>query len=518
MRNPLEANQLFLAAGAADADFYRTHLGACHDIQIQILQNILGTNAQTAYGQKHKFHRIKSVQQYQDFVPVLTSWEELKGDIQKMELGAPNILFQGLSLFFEETSGSMGRPKVIPYCRQLLAGFQRALNAWLHDLNIQDPEIFSGAAYWSLSPPIKRTRKSPAGIPVGAPGDAAYFSDIQQSLLREIVVIPERATKDATTFYIETWAALLMCPKLTFISVWSPVFLIRLHQFLMHHHAAIAQRIASFQHAVKKLQSARACQFSWALLFPDLRLISCWNQGQASVWMPQLQAIAGTVPIQGKGLLATEGVTTIPYGNGHHLLAYTAHFYEFRDPATGVCSCSNDLTIGVTYEIILTTQGGLYRYATGDLVICVGYVEQTPDLKFLGRGKEISDMVGEKLSALPLPQFFKTIQSQQGITATAMYLCSHVTPRPGYRLLISGVDENDAQILTKALESCLFQNPYYEQAVQLGQLTPLGYLCIPDDFSLRLFRHYQNQKRIRDGDIKLPLLYTQDFLKPLLDS
>jgi hypothetical protein len=520
MKQPAKANKLFLDAGAKDAQDFARHLTKSARYQEKLLLEIMQVNAKTQIGQRLDFATIQSIDQFKKQVPITENWAALQADIMQIEAGQSDVLFSGQPLFFEETSGSFGQAKAIPYNAPLLAGFQRAFNSWLHNLNKQQPKIFQGASYWSLSPPIKAKRTTTSGIPVGAPSDASYFSVKQQQLLADILVAPDIQTNqlNARVFYISTWAALLRAPSITFFSIWSPVFLLQLHSFLIENFEAVLDAVADSKPASDKLRSARAANFSWAVLFPELQLVSCWDQGQAAVWLPQLREVIGTIPIQGKGLLSTEGVTTIPYGHNQHLLAFTSHFFEFRDWSTKEVMCADKLKIDGLYEVILTTQGGLYRYATGDVVVCTSYVGQTPGLRFLGRGQETSDLVGEKLSALSLPAFFKAILETHQIDAAALYLCSNTKPKAGYCLVASGVSEQEAETLTTALEALLCQNPYYEQALKLGQLAPLTYRVTDIDFTQRLFRLYQKYKQIADGDIKLPLLYTETFLKPIFEN
>jgi hypothetical protein len=50
------------------------------------------------------------------------------------------------------------------------------------------------------------------------------------------------------------------------------------------------------------------------------------------------------------------------------------------------------------YYILLTTSGGLYRYDIHDVVRCVGFRGEAPLLEFRNKGKNFSNLTGEKLS------------------------------------------------------------------------------------------------------------------------
>ena len=47
--------------------------------------------------------------------------------------------------------------------------------------------------------------------------------------------------------------------------------------------------------------------------------------------------------------------------------------------------------------MVVTTGGGLYRYPLRDVVEVVGFVNECPLLRFVGRARRVSDLVGEKL-------------------------------------------------------------------------------------------------------------------------
>lgn len=96
-----------------------------------------------------------------------------------------------------------------------------------------------------------------------------------------------------------------------------------------------------------------------------------------------------------KGLLLTEGIVTIPNGQGQNNLAVDWTL-EFIDDHQRVF-LAQDIVAENEYEVILAA-GGLYRYRTGDRVRCEGFTKKGPVLTFQGRESLTSDLVGEKLT------------------------------------------------------------------------------------------------------------------------
>ena len=71
-------------------------------------------------------------------------------------------------------------------------------------------------------------------------------------------------------------------------------------------------------------------------------------------------------------------------------------FFEFLDES-GFIYQLHELKQGKIYEMIISQKGGLYRYRIGDRVRFTHLYLNTPCLEFMGRHKEVSDLVGEKL-------------------------------------------------------------------------------------------------------------------------
>src|SRR2546429_9039855 len=95
-----------------------------------------------------------------------------------------------------------------------------------------------------------------------------------------------------------------------------------------------------------------------AALWPHLRLISCWTTAESARIVPEIKQRFPGVAIQGKGLLATEGVVSIPIETYEGCVAaLTSHFLEFIDES-GKCWLISQLEEGAAYSVLLTTGGG----------------------------------------------------------------------------------------------------------------------------------------------------------------
>ena len=217
-------------------------------------------------------------------------------------------------------------------------------------------------------------------------------------------------------------------------------------------------------------------------LWPRLALLSMWTDAQAAHAVPAACRRFTGVEVQGKGLLATEGVVTVPLlAAPAPVLAVRSHFYEFLDPEHPDARprLAHELEQGRTYSVLLSTSGGLLRYQLGDLVRVDGFVHATPALRFLGRADAVCDLVGEKLSATRVSTVLDaTLPALFGGTRPAFAMLAPEWPQapepPAYRLFLETAAP-DARLAeaAAAVERALLEGHHYRYARELGQLGPV---------------------------------------------
>jgi hypothetical protein len=375
----------------------------------------LASAAREAYLFRTNLHRAAEIQQamignvaaFRDRHPIAT-WDERTTGF------SPSLKVER----WLRTSGSSGPAKDIPYTRALRKEFDRGIAPWIVNLFSTDPRAFAGEAYWSISP--------------DAESDEEVLGPVQRRLVRAVQAVPSTVRLTNENFREETLRHLTRCRTLSLISVWHPSFL-------------------------DLLAGDLDTEATW----PHLRVISCWADANAAAPAAALAKKFPHAKIQPKGLLSTEGFVTIPY-DGENVLAYRSHFYEFRDG--GDVRLAHELDIGRRYEVVITTGGGLTRYATEDIVEVKGYRGQAPILEFIGRASHISDHFGEKLN-----EIFVRERLQRALRdvphAFAMLACDG----NAYVLYL----ESEAPIDVAALDASLRESHHYDLARRLGQLTPL---------------------------------------------
>ncbi len=494
--------------------------------QARVLKQILHNNRHTEFGRRYRFDAVQSVEQYQATVP-LQRYEDQALDIDRMANGEQAILCADPVIAFERTGGSSGGPKLVPYTAAALNAFRRALYPWLYDLLRHRPGIMQGAAYWSISPALRRPAATAAGIRIGLANDAEYFGTRLATDIGKTLAVPPLvgAVQDYAGWQYLTLRYLLAAEDLALISVWSPTFLLDLIDALHQHHERLAEDIAAgtvridldadernaiprlpLQAAPKRaaelLAACRGSTVDTGRLWTKLDTLSCWLDASAARYRAQLDTLFPGVFIQGKGLLATEGVVSIPVAKARaSVLAIDSGFYEFIDTADRT-HLAHELKEGEVYRVIMSNHSGLYRYELGDQVRVVGLLAETPLLEFVGRSGNVSDLCGEKLSEA-------FVQGQLQDTEGFAMLFPCVAHRSGYRLVLdeSQYGEAQARRMAARLDQRLRRNPQYAYARQIAQLAPVTAVRVAAPWER--YVRYECERQRRLGDIK-PSVLNQD--------
>lgn len=501
-------------------------------IQQQVLQTILAENSQSQIGQQYDFASITNYSEYVKRVPI-HKYIDLADPIHRISLGEKRVLYEEETIAFELTGGSTQGSKLIPYNASGLLAFQKAILPWIGDLLISKPEIKLGRTYWAISPVTRQQDYTPCGVPIGMVSDAAYFgTDLEGDILNVLAVPPQIAMiGNMEEWRYLTALSLLAAADLSFISVWSPTFLLAIINEIKLNYQQLIRDIATGinsdflslppqpERAVYLHNLISKTMFDSRQIWPQLALISCWTDAVAKAFIPQLQSLFPHVEIQGKGLLATEGVVTLPLlGCEAPVLASESGFFEFVESEQAThpqnikpnIKLAHELESGKTYRVIITTPSGLYRYDLGDRVLVKGWFLKTPLLEFIGRTGVTSDLCGEKLTEdFAFNQVFNYLHQNHlhQNNAFAMLAPSFI-PKPHYILFVDGEkwDKTTVESIATGLDLALQTNPQYEYARKLGQLDHLVIKRVKNP--METYTKYALSRGQRLGDIKPPVLNT----------
>lgn len=502
---------------ALERDRFETSACELERTQSELLLDILTRNAKTTYGRNYAFEEIKSTSDYQEKVPVV-DYDDLEHDIDAQSRGE-NTLCSDSVVFYEKTGGSTSGQKKLPYTPSALQALQRAVDPWLFDLAQNRPAATLGRSYWSISPVGRTSDNTPDGTPVGAPSDLAFLTPTIQQAFANLMSVPAQVSQlqDISEWRYHTLFGLIADENLSLISLWNPSFLTLLIDGLpdlterLYHDltcgdsdstldvdfsAAIKNRCDTRSMLLRTQSALSNGVIDTSKLWPNLDTISCWTHGSASHTLLALQHQFPNTYIQPKGLLSTEAVVSIPLeGCIAPVLAVNSAFFEFKDHS-GAIRFAHQLEIDKTYEVIVTTFGGLYRYALGDMVTVKGFYRELPCLEFIGRHGVLSDLCGEKIN----DAFVATCL--QIVPGFSLLVANPPESPPGYRLLVDAdqIDGSSVTSLCEDVEASLQRNPQYAYARHLEQLEPLTVIRI-----LSPEKHYQSFRASQGqliGDIK----------------
>jgi len=426
------------------------------------LGKIIANNKHTVYGKRYSFGEIRSVSDYQKNVP-LSVYEDYITYIDRIKNKEANVLTSEPVLLLEPTSGSTTAKKLIPYTRGLQREFSAALYTWLWDLNKNFPRLKYGQFYFSITPQGNTTQSqntatepqttaTPSQTPEGFNRDDEYIGGFLGRFVAKKFCVPDsvKTIQDMDVFWETTIDHIRRAKKLRLVSVWNPTFL-----------------LIMLEKAKKRGKE----------LFPHLELISCWTDGNSAPYAALLRKEFPDVYIQPKGLLATEGIMTIPVeGVGKRLTK--SHFFEFIDK-NGDVRLKDNLDKGDEYEIVLTTSGGFYRYRIGDLVRYNG----NGCFDFIGKTGNVSDYFGEKLNETHVRE---------------------VIADSGFALLVPDTDRyvlyTETVMNAEAVDKALRDNFHYDYCRKLGQLKEVEVVVIKNGAQ----QYIDNCVRfgMRLGDIK----------------
>jgi hypothetical protein len=432
--------------------------------QSQVQQTICRRLAASQYGQALKIQTVADWERvpivtYEDLRPWIladSDWSSrpmlLPGKPRTRSLLTPERI-----VFYEQTSGSEGAAKLIPYTRSLRQAFNQMFCVWAYDLIRQGPAFSTGKLYFCISPQFDGAHSA------GLNDDSEYLDIWLRLLLSPFLVSPQGVHTGITPeqFKYQVCSALLQAESLETISIWSPSFLTVMLNYIEQHRQAFSVKLSR-----TRQQLLNAPEVCWPQLWPQLKLISCWDSVYAADPADYLRQLFPNTFVQGKGLLATEAPLTIPLIAAEGAVPVLDQvFFEFEDQSGEVYKL-HQLQLGETYQVLISQTAGLYRYRIGDSVRVSHFYGQTPCLEFLGRSRATSDLVGEKLHASFVQQVLQQLDLACGFKALAPMLnpCRYV-------LLLDRADRELA-LLSQQLDAGLSASPHYRHARCLGQLAP----------------------------------------------
>ena len=233
---------------------------------------------------------------------------------------------------------------------------------------------------------------------------------------------------------------------------------------------------------MERLKRIKENGLAYKEIFPKLELVSAWGDSNAIMMYEELKNKLGDIYVQKKGVLATEGVISIPIEEleDGHAITYKSHFYEFIDIENGKLCLLKELEKDKEYSILMTTGGGFYRYKIGDIVRVVDFYKSLPVIKFICR-ENVSDYCGEKLNEDFVTKILKTLVEKHNLEPIyTLFAPIYEQGKYSYRLYIEIEDDTNLEVLQSDFEKELLNNYHYNYCRQIGQLLEFKVVKIKD--------------------------------------
>ncbi|HYO91620.1 MAG TPA: GH3 auxin-responsive promoter family protein, partial [Pyrinomonadaceae bacterium] len=394
-------------------------------VQQAFLLRTLRNNALTAFGSLHNFAGIRTESDYRRRVPV-RDYEGFRPFVNRMMAGERAVLTKEQPVMLTMTSGTTGEQKFIPVTRASQRAESRLMRQWLYRALLNHPAYMNERSVAIVS--RAGEGHTPSGLAYGSASGMTYKN--VPRLIRRSQAIPypvsELEDYDQRYFLIARFA---LAAPVAFIITPNPSTLLRLAQILLERTEDLLRAIhdgtlgitaraqadiyAQLSNSLKPdpararllaSVAAQAGSLRPADCWPNLKLIACWIGGSVGTQAHKLPDVYGAVPLRDLGYIASEGRFTVPFEDytPSGILALRSNYYEFipeqeADSAQPSILSSHELEAGRRYSILLTTQGGLYRYRIQDIVEVTGFYNNAPLVAFIRKEGETASITGEKL-------------------------------------------------------------------------------------------------------------------------
>lgn len=404
------------------------------EVATACLMKLLDDNKDTEYGRKYDFASIKTVEEYQKRVPIIT-YDDVAESLERMAAGEKNILTAYNFNHMNETSGTIGAMKVIPMTDEQTAMFVKYNRHYTDGLMSRrmDSKWMEGRAFCT-SEGCHRTL--PSGITVGCASskmvDYIGGRDAADRILRTMYTSPIDASAprkgvDAkylhARFFLEDKDVTgIICGFFSLATLYLK-YIADNYEMLIHDieygtidpSVNMTPEVKEVIMAAISPNPARAAELReifkngsdipfLPLVWPSMAYICGAGADGFSNFDKAITERygGGNLTRIYSGVTASEGLFSVPVdiNNPDSLLAAESGFMEFLPVEAGddfsQIVTMDKLVIGKTYEIIYTNLAGFYRYRMSDAVQCTGYFNKTPLVQFMYRVNKTVNLVCEK--------------------------------------------------------------------------------------------------------------------------
>lgn len=398
-------------------------------VSFDFLRKILKDNADTEYGIKHNFSKIKTIEDYRKYVP-LSDYDDFKQYVDRMYEGEENILTSYPLDTFATTSGTSGQPKRIPLTKRSLEVYLKHADLGeipvLQTCRKEDPlasRLYIGVLEADLMKPnCKEMLLSEAAHRY------SYLSGHKN--IREYVGGGDLLLVEDTLniFYMRLWSAILD-ENIVLIEGSYMYDLLQFFDFFEEYYEEVIFNIRNgfvpdnlkLSDDVKKALLSlpvskerldfveKECKKGFdgivRRIWPKIKLVFGISSKIYEYQNKRLDRYLGNVPKSFAFFAMSESLVGVPvgYDSFEYKFVLDSAFYEFipcneHGDYCGEVVSIDEVQSGKMYELVLTNLSGFYRYKTGDVIKIVSNFDEKVTFEFMFRKNLILNLAGEKIS------------------------------------------------------------------------------------------------------------------------
>jgi len=393
--------------------------------QARVLDDLLAFNADTEFGRRHGFARIRTMDDFRAAVP-LQDYAAHAPLIERTAAGERGLLTADAPEVYFTSSGSTGAHKKVPVTPRfmsttfmpfyfaawapLIEHFPEVLHRPDAVLNLKHDPLTAPPTTADGRPHVGASQVdfgARFGEPLSAePGTGAPWAvlpvptDPGDHLERAYLRLRLAVQSDLRCLIGINPAMIAAVPYQ--LNLWWPRIVKEVRDGTLGglpHRAPDPGRADQLGRLAEYFGTVRPSH-----VWPRLRALFCWTTGVASLYLPALRAEFGTdVTVLPAPVAASEGPTGVAldrHASAGSLVA-SAAVYEFvpadQDLSPGSATLlPHEIEAGRDYHVVFSHVGGFYRYTVGDVVRVVDRVGGVPRVEYAGRGVR-SDAAGERL-------------------------------------------------------------------------------------------------------------------------
>ncbi|MCA1994681.1 MAG: GH3 auxin-responsive promoter family protein [Coleofasciculus sp. S288] len=508
------------------------------EVQERFLHKVLQTHQDTELGRNYGLRDIKTLDQFREQIPVLP-YSNYEPYVERIARGEKNILTPDPVVYFNTTSGSTGKQKLIPVTQR----FQNSLG-WANVTSIgflTEALRSRGLQFGKLlvTNTAQLTGRTHGGINYG-PGGTGVLR-MGKFFYEQLFAHPYETLQasDSLTRHYLCFLFALRDSSMRGIAANFPMLILRIGNYLERYAEDLIQDIETgeFANWLKlepeirsklerqwKPSPARAAQLreilnsegrlTPKLAWPDLSYIATARGGTSDFYFERFPDYFGDTPGFGAVFASAEGTFSIypDLNTDGSVLAVETGFFEFIpqdqwDAEHPKTLLANEVKTGEYYRILMTNYSGFYRYDIGDVVEVLGFYETAPLIVFRHRRGGILSSTTEKTTEFHATQVMQALQQEFGLPLEDFCITLSEKEFPAHYLvnieLAPHHTLNNSQAFLHRFDEKLKEINIYYEAKRRDQVpSPRLRILAPGSFAI--VRQRQLNKGIPDSQLKFP--------------